>query len=299
MRSMSAICGRSLQTASPHFRALLSASPAAYETCNRTDVFSSFEQYADGRRTPSISSRRNSRSGSRRASSSAGVAGRKLSQGGLGGISAFGLSQGLSKLSDVNAASKDTSAFDEEDDEELDKDVLAAMEADEEAFDGAIRILPGVRQMIDAIPEGKYAVATSSARTYAYGAMERVGITPPAVTITAEHPELKRGKPHPDPFLLAAKKLGYDPTKCLVVEDSPSGIKAAVASGGITIAVCTSHTYQKVCDLGESEHVLKTESCCETLLTSIASHYRRTARRLLPRPSHDLARGGRPPQGRH
>ncbi len=212
--------------------------------------------YADGRRTPSVSSRRGSRSGSRRPSSSAGLSGRKLSQGSLGGgVSPFGLSQGLSKLSDVNAASKDTSAFDDDDDEEEDAALEHAFEEEEEAFDGAIRILPGVKEMIDAIPEGKYAVATSSARTYAYGAMERVGIVPPEVTITAEHPELKRGKPHPDPFLLAAKKLGYDPKKCLVVEDSPSGIKAAVASGGITIAVCTSHTYDKVCNLG-AQHVV-------------------------------------------
>ncbi|KDN45472.1 HAD-like protein [Tilletiaria anomala UBC 951] len=214
--------------------------------------------YADGRRTPSISSRRNSRSGSRRASSSAGVAGRKLSQGSLsGGVSAFGLSQGLSKLSDINAASKETPAFDDEDEDDaaLREDLAEALDEEELAFDGAIRILPGVRQMIDAIPEGMYAVATSSARTYAYGAMQRVGIVPPQVTITAEHPELKRGKPHPDPFLLAAKKLGYDPRRCLVIEDSPSGIRAAVASGGITIAVCTSHTYEKVCSLG-AHHVV-------------------------------------------
>ncbi|KAK0525643.1 hypothetical protein OC834_005095 [Tilletia horrida] len=208
-------------------------------------------QFADSLRTPSAAnsrrnsrsaSRRNSQSASRRASASAGVAGRKLSQG--GGVNPFGLSQGLSKLSEAQQSEE---VFEEDD---LDEKLHEAFDDEEEAFDGAIRILPGVREMIDAIPDGKYAVATSSARTYAYGAMERVGIVPPPVTITAEHPELKRGKPHPDPFLLAAKKLGFDPTKCLVIEDSPSGIKAAVASGGITIAVCTSHNYQKINNLG-------------------------------------------------
>ncbi|KAL9933291.1 hypothetical protein V8E36_008009 [Tilletia maclaganii] len=207
-------------------------------------------QFADAKRTPSAAnSRRGSRSASqsasRRASSSAGVAGRKLSQS--GGVNPFGLSQGLSKLSE---AQKSEDVFEDDDDANLDSKLTEAFDDEEEAFDGAIRILPGVREMIDSIPEGKYAVATSSARTYAYGAMERVGIVPPPVTITAEHPELKRGKPHPDPFLLAAKKLGFDPTKCLVIEDSPSGIKAAVASGGITIAVCTSHNYQKISNLG-------------------------------------------------
>ncbi|CAD6893010.1 unnamed protein product [Tilletia controversa] len=205
-------------------------------------------QFADSVRTPSAAnSRRGSRSASqsasRRASSSAGVAGRKLSQG--GGVNPFGLSQGLSKLSEAQ-----TSDVFEDDDAQLDQKLEDAFDDEEEAFDGAIRILPGVREMIDSIPDGKYAVATSSARTYAYGAMERVGIVPPPVTITAEHPELKRGKPHPDPFLLAAKKLGFDCSKCLVIEDSPSGIKAAVASGGVTIAVCTSHNYHKINNLG-------------------------------------------------
>lgn len=39
----------------------------------------------------------------------------------------------------------------------------------------------------------------------------------------------------------AAEELGYPVEKCLVFEDSPSGIKAGVASGAKTIAICTSH----------------------------------------------------------
>ena len=59
----------------------------------------------------------------------------------------------------------------------------------------------------------------------------------PKVTITADDPRLKKGKPAPDPFLLAASELGYDIKKCVVFEDSPSGIVAGVASGAVTIAV--------------------------------------------------------------
>ncbi|EMD39579.1 hypothetical protein CERSUDRAFT_45840 [Gelatoporia subvermispora B] len=104
--------------------------------------------------------------------------------------------------------------------------------------------------MIDSIPEGHYAVATSGAKTYAYGCMTRVGITPPPVTITADDKRLKAGKPAPDPFLLAAECLGFDAKKCVVFEDSPSGIKAGVASGATVIAVCTSHERAQIENCG-------------------------------------------------
>ena len=80
--------------------------------------------------------------------------------------------------------------------------------------------------------------------------MTRVGITPPDVTITADDKRLKAGKPAPDPFLLAAKELGFDAKKCVVFEDSPSGIRAGVASGATVIAVCTSHERSKIENCG-------------------------------------------------
>ncbi len=84
----------------------------------------------------------------------------------------------------------------------------------------------------------------------AYGCMTRVGITPPAVTITADDKRLRAGKPAPDPFLLAASELGYAAQRCVVFEDSPSGIRAGVASGAIVVAVCTSHERSKIEDCG-------------------------------------------------
>jgi HAD superfamily hydrolase (TIGR01549 family) len=49
---------------------------------------------------------------------------------------------------------------------------------------------------------------------------------------------VSRGKPHPDIFLLAADKLGMNPRSCLVIEDSASGIKAAVAAGMTAVGLC-------------------------------------------------------------
>jgi HAD superfamily hydrolase (TIGR01509 family) len=127
---------------------------------------------------------------------------------------------------------------------------LQAWQLEAAAVDRSVQILPGVKRMIESIPAGRYAVATSGAKTYAYGCMTRVGITPPPVTITADDKRLKAGKPAPDPFLLAAKCLGYDAKKCVVFEDSPSGIRAGVASGATVIAVCTSHERSKIENCG-------------------------------------------------
>ena len=80
--------------------------------------------------------------------------------------------------------------------------------------------------------------------------MNSAGIAPPAVTITADDKRLKKGKPEPDPFLLAAECLGYDPKKCVVFEDSPAGIRSGVASGATVVAVCTSHERSKIENCG-------------------------------------------------
>ncbi|PCH40264.1 HAD-like protein [Wolfiporia cocos MD-104 SS10] len=143
---------------------------------------------------------------------------------------------------------------------------LEAWQEEAAAVDRSVRILPGVKRMIGSIPEGRYAVATSGAKTYAYGCMTRVGITPPPVTITADDKRLKAGKPAPDPFLLAAKCLGYDAKNCVVFEDSPSGIRAGVASGATVIAVCTSHERSKIENCGAHflvENMSKVQ--CETV----------------------------------
>ena len=53
--------------------------------------------------------------------------------------------------------------------------------------------------------------------------------------VACDHYE--HGKPHPEPYLMAAKKLGVKPVKCLAIEDSPSGVKAAKAAGMKVVGV--------------------------------------------------------------
>ncbi len=56
-----------------------------------------------------------------------------------------------------------------------------------------------------------------------------------AAVVTGD--QVAKGKPDPEAYLLAAEKLGVDPTRCVAIEDSPVGIRAAHGSGAATIAV--------------------------------------------------------------
>jgi pseudouridine-5'-monophosphatase len=63
--------------------------------------------------------------------------------------------------------------------------------------------------------------------------------------VTGDDPEIKRGKPHPDIFLVTAERLKAFPSQCLVFEDSPAGIDAALAAGMYTVAVPDPHMEDK------------------------------------------------------
>ena len=53
--------------------------------------------------------------------------------------------------------------------------------------------------------------------------------------------DVERGKPYPDPFLLAAQRLSVRPDRCVVVEDAPAGLEGARRAGMKTIGVLTTH----------------------------------------------------------
>jgi beta-phosphoglucomutase family hydrolase len=58
--------------------------------------------------------------------------------------------------------------------------------------------------------------------------------------------EVKESKPNPQIFLLAAEKCGVEPQNCIVIEDSPLGVKAAKAAGMRCLAVANAHTKQEL-----------------------------------------------------
>lgn len=74
------------------------------------------------------------------------------------------------------------------------------------------------------------AVASGGHREIVIKTLDALGLTQYFDTIVGME-DVEHGKPAPDPFLEAARRLGVDPEACLVFEDSPTGIKAAIAAG--------------------------------------------------------------------
>ena len=100
-----------------------------------------------------------------------------------------------------------------------------------------IVVLPGAAEALKALTDAKSAIATSCTRPLAQARIGAAGLVPPSVLVTVD--DVTRGKPDPEPFLVAAERLGADPRRCLVVEDAAMGLVAARAAGCSTLAVVT------------------------------------------------------------
>jgi beta-phosphoglucomutase family hydrolase len=114
---------------------------------------------------------------------------------------------------------------------------------DKEALFGELQtdaklILPTVEFARKAFATHPMAVASGGPRDIVRRSLELAGLAPLfRAVVTAD--DVVHGKPAPDMFLLAAKLLGVEPTKCLVVEDAEPGIKAALAAGMQVVRVAS------------------------------------------------------------
>lgn len=106
--------------------------------------------------------------------------------------------------------------------------------------DGVV-LLPGAQEALTTLIDAgaKVAIVTSCTDPLYEARVTATGLRRPPVVVTASM--VKRGKPAPDPFLLAAERLGVDPADCLVVEDATSGLRAAHAAG-VTSTLAVLHT---------------------------------------------------------
>jgi HAD superfamily hydrolase (TIGR01509 family) len=121
---------------------------------------------------------------------------------------------------------------------------LAVDDIVEELLDGVLRRVrrripwrPGARELLAELTAAGVpcALVTMSWRRFAGAVVDALPPGSFAAVVTGD--EVRHGKPHPEPYLHAAELLGVEPHRCVAIEDSPHGLRSAVAAGCRTIAV--------------------------------------------------------------
>jgi HAD superfamily hydrolase (TIGR01509 family) len=120
----------------------------------------------------------------------------------------------------------------------INREVIRRME---EGYERALPLLDGARESVAALAaRWPLGLASSSNREIIDLALELAGLARSfAVTISSE--EVARGKPAPDVYVEAARRLGVAAERCVAIEDSANGLRAAAAAGMAAIAVPNPH----------------------------------------------------------
>jgi len=114
------------------------------------------------------------------------------------------------------------------------------VESDEVSDMHDVQSYVGALELLTSLSTEQWAIVTSGSRQVTEARLRHVKLPIPSVFITGEN--VKVGKPAPDGYLLAAERLHVQPMECVVIEDSPAGVKAGKAAGMHVIAVMSTHT---------------------------------------------------------
>ncbi|WAP55098.1 HAD family hydrolase [Streptomyces sp. S465] len=106
-----------------------------------------------------------------------------------------------------------------------------------ELLDGSVPMLPGARRLLTEL--AAHGVPTALVSASHRRVMDRIlrSLGPEHFSLTVAGDEVERTKPHPDPYLLAAAGLDAEPGRCVVIEDTETGVRAAEAAGCQVVAV--------------------------------------------------------------
>jgi beta-phosphoglucomutase len=117
-----------------------------------------------------------------------------------------------------------------------------------EIIKGRLKPLRGAKEFIASCRKlnKKIAVASSADMRKIKGNLAEMKTPPETFDAVIAGDDVEHKKPAPDIFLLAAEKLLFDPKDCLVIEDAPSGVKAAKAAGCKCLAITSSFTPEKL-----------------------------------------------------
>ena len=134
------------------------------------------------------------------------------------------------------------------DEEEIARE-LKILEDFEVADNEDLRVLPGVLELLRALPRERWTVVTSATDRLVRVRLAVGGIPVPERMVTGD--DVERGKPHPDPYLAGAALLGVPPEECVVLEDAAAGVRAGRAAGCTVVATTFSHELEQ---LGEAHY---------------------------------------------
>jgi sugar-phosphatase len=111
-----------------------------------------------------------------------------------------------------------------------------------------VAILPGARELLSALPPGRWTVVTSCTRPLAEVRLRAAGLPIPGQLVTCD--DVQNGKPDPEPYLKGASLLGVSPGDCVVVEDVPAGIRAGKAARARVVACKTTVSEPELTNAG-------------------------------------------------
>lgn len=114
----------------------------------------------------------------------------------------------------------------------------ALLQAEIDDVDDVVAIR-GAAAFVASLPADRWAIVTSAPLSLAEVRLRAAGLTPPAVMVTAD--DVTRGKPAPDCFVMAAERLGFAASDCLVWEDAPAGIAAGEGAGADVMVITETH----------------------------------------------------------
>ena len=108
----------------------------------------------------------------------------------------------------------------------------------DKVLEHGVKIMPGAAELVAAVDASglPYALVTSSRRRFVDAVLAQTGLRFPVIVTGSD---VSRGKPDPEPYLLATRRLNVPPPSCLVLEDSSTGVTAAEAAGCFVVAVPT------------------------------------------------------------
>ena len=109
--------------------------------------------------------------------------------------------------------------------------------------DGIVPI-PGAVELLASLPRGSWALVTSAQLPLARARMGAAGLPLPDVIVSSG--DVSHGKPHPDCYQLALKRLGLSAEQAVVFEDASAGLAAGRSAGCRTIAIASTMTHESL-----------------------------------------------------